>query len=94
MFEQDSNKNFERTYGWAWLLKLMLELEKNPLDEQKGWSTTLQPLADKILQNYNDFLLALVYAVRTGEHPNTAFGLIFAYDYALSKLDLFLLEKE
>jgi len=63
-------------------LKLHQELRRNPLDAEKGWSATLQPLADDIVAKYKGFLPSLVYPVRVGEHTNTAFGLIFAYDYA------------
>ena len=52
------------------------------MDAEKGWSATLQPLADDIVAKYKGFLPSLVYPVRVGEHTNTAFGLIFAYDYA------------
>ena len=52
------------------------------MDAEKGWSATLQPLADDLVAKYKDFLPSLVYPVRVGEHTNTAFGLIFAYDYA------------
>lgn len=47
MFEQDYNKAFERTYGWAWLLKLQTELRQSILDPVKKWSQNLQPLVDK-----------------------------------------------
>ena len=82
MFQDPNNSGFERTYGWAWLLKLQTELLQNPLDETKGWSKTLQPLVDQIVDNYKKFLPALVYPIRSGQHPNTAFGLIFALEYA------------
>ena len=55
------------------------------MDAEKGWSATLQPLADDIVAKYKGFLPSLVYPVRVGEHTNTAFGLIFAYDYAKCK---------
>ena len=42
----------------------------------------LQPLTDLIVQKYIDFLPKLNYPIRVGEHPNTAFGLSFAWDYA------------
>ncbi|MEM9930557.1 MAG: DUF2891 family protein, partial [Bacteroidota bacterium] len=42
----------------------------------------LQPLTTLIVERYLEFLPKLNYAIRTGEHPNTAFGLTFAYDYA------------
>jgi hypothetical protein len=84
-FSKDINASFERTYGWAWLLKLSAELHswQDPLGKQLA--TNLQPLADLIVARYNAFLPRLLYPVRVGEHSNTAFGLSFAYDYAVSR---------
>ena len=42
----------------------------------------LKPLSDIIAALYIDFLPRLVYPVRSGEHTNTAFGLIFALEYS------------
>jgi len=83
-FKRSTEKSYERTYGWAWLLKLDEELISwdDPLAQKLH--TNLQPLTDLIAQRYLDFLPKLNYAIRTGEHPNTAFGLAFAYDYALA----------
>ena len=75
--------SFERTYGWAWLLKLAEELHHWQDDPQaQVWSQVLQPLADLIVEKYLDFLPRLTYPIRVGEHANTAFGLSFAWDYA------------
>ena len=81
-FEGKHNKSYERTYGWAWLLKLAEELHtwQDPLAREL--EQNLQPLTDVIIQRYIDFLPKLKYPVRVGEHPNTAFGLSFAWDYA------------
>lgn len=81
-FNRETEKSYERTYGWAWLLKLAEELHtwNDPMARQL--ETNLQPLTDRIVQKYIDFLPKLNYPVRVGEHPNTAFGLSFAYDYA------------
>jgi hypothetical protein len=82
--EQPNRKSFERTYGWAWLLKLAQELhEWNDPDAQR-WSKNLSPLVQAIVDRYLDFLPKQNYAIRTGVHPNTAFGLSFALDYARS----------
>ncbi len=83
-FKQKQNKSWERTYGWAWLLKLAEELHswKTPLAHQL--EENLQPLAAFIAHRYIEFLPKLNYPIRVGEHPNTAFGLSFAYDYALA----------
>lgn len=78
----DYTKSFERTYGWAWLLKLAEELYTWEDPQSKIWLSNLQPLCDYIAQQYVDYLPKLVYPIRVGEHSNTAFGLSFAYDYA------------
>ena len=38
--------------------------------------------ADLISKAYRTFLPKQTYPIRTGVHPNTAFGLAFALDYA------------
>lgn len=77
------NKTFERTYGWAWLLKLQQELDTWDSKEGKEFAEILQPLTDVIAQRYVEYLPKLNYAIRVGEHSNTAFGMAFAYDYAV-----------
>jgi len=90
-FEADINKGFERTYGWAWLLKLAQALSewKDPNDAQLGQNlaSNLAPLTNHIVENYLTFLPKLVYPIRVGEHTNTAFGMAFAHDYAVALKD-------
>ncbi len=81
-FAQRGRQSFERTYGWAWLLKLAEELHGWNDADGKQWSKNIQPLADTIVARYLDFLPRQHYPIRTGVHPNTAFGLAFALDYA------------
>lgn len=83
-FEGKYNKSFERTYGWAWLLKLSEALNTWDDPMAQELALILQPLTDVIVTQYLDFLPKLVYPIRVGEHTNTAFGLTFAYDYAIS----------
>ena len=78
-----ASKSWERTYGWAWLLKLSEELLGWDDEDGRQWFAMLQPLTNSIIQRYLEFLPLQTYPVRTGVHPNTAFGLSFAYDYAL-----------
>lgn len=81
-FQREENASFERTYGWAWLLRLH--------GETYHWDDTLgrqihenmKPLADLIVESYLKFLPKLNFPIRNGEHTNTAFGLSAAYDYA------------
>jgi len=81
-FTRPGTQAFERTYGWAWTLKLAEELSRADTPEARRWRQHVQPLADSLTQRYLDFLPKQTYAIRTGLHPNTAFGLAFALDYA------------
>jgi len=76
------NKDFERTYGWAWLLKLDEALRESKSAETAEIHKNILPLVDLIAAKFIEFLDKLNYPIRAGEHPNTAFGLSFAYDYA------------
>jgi hypothetical protein len=83
-FNTAINKSYERTYGWAWLLKLAEALHVWDHPNAARYAKTLAPLSQKIVENYTDFLPKLIYPIRVGEHTNTAFGLSFAYDYAMA----------
>lgn len=75
-------KSYERTYGWAWLLKLDEELQKSQLPEAKIWRENMKPLTDTIVMNWKKYLPKQTYPNRTGVHPNSAFALGFAMDWA------------
>jgi len=81
-FNQPNRQSFERTYGWAWLLKLAEELHGWDDADARQWSQHLRPLVEVIVRRYREFLPKQTYPIRTGVHPNTAFGLAFALDYA------------
>lgn len=81
-FKQEGRASFERTYGWSWLLKLADELGATNDVEMKRWSRNLAPLVNTVVDKYLAFLPKQTYPIRTGVHPNTAFGLSFALDYA------------
>ncbi|MET2985301.1 DUF2891 domain-containing protein [Aureibaculum conchae] len=81
-FDGEHNKSYERTYGWAWLLKLAEELHTWDDETARTLENNLQPLTNLIVKKYLEFLPKLKYPIRVGEHTNTAFGLSFAYDYA------------
>ncbi|MFN3802951.1 DUF2891 domain-containing protein [Belliella pelovolcani] len=83
-FFQPQNSSFERTYGWAWVLKLAEELHLWQDPVARELEKNLQPLTDLMVKKYLDFLPKLIYPIRVGEHSNIAFGLSFAYDYALT----------
>lgn len=86
-FDGDLAKSWERTYGWAWLLKLDEELYIWNDPDAKKWHETLQPLVKTIVDLWTKFLPKQTYPNRTGVHPNTAFGLAFALDYARTMKD-------
>lgn len=81
-FNRPDTKAFERTYGWAWVLKLAEELRMATSPDAKAWAAAMKPLADTLAARYLDFLPKQIYPIRTGLHPNTAFGIAFALDYA------------
>jgi hypothetical protein len=68
------NPDFERPYGWAWLLKLA--------EEAEPWRPALRPLTEVVEARYLEWLPKQTYPIRSGTHTNTAFGLAFALDYA------------
>lgn len=81
-FKSENNADYERTYGWAWLLKLSQELQTWDTDLGEELAGNLKPLSDLMVANFTEFLPKLIYPIRVGEHTNTAFALSFAYDYA------------
>jgi len=76
------SKTFERTYGWAWLLKLDEELRTWGDPQGREWARNLEPLTNLIVELWSAYLPKQTYPNRTGVHPNTAFGLVFALDWA------------
>ncbi len=89
---QENRGSFVRTYGWAWLLKLVEELElgsRRDVDGDgddaarfSGWRDALAPLAAAFVGLYHEYLPRQRVPLRYGLHPNSAFGLTFAIDYA------------
>lgn len=74
--ERPASAGFERPYGWAWLLALHGEAERTP------WGAALEPLARAFADRFRAYLPKLTYAIRSGGHFNTAFGLVLALDWA------------
>lgn len=81
-FETAYNENFERTYGWAWLFTLAKELKTWDDSQGQQWLANLMPLVEVLESKMIEFLPKLVYPIRSGEHPNTAFALSLTLDYA------------
>ena len=81
-FDEDHNRSFERMYGWAWLLRLAVELRTFDDPYARQWAQRLVPLEQRIVALTMDYLPRLDWPIRTGVHPNTAFALGQALDYA------------
>ena len=73
---------YERTYGWAWVLKLDQELYTWNDPNAKRWYAAMQPLTQQILKLWKAYLPKQTYPIRSGLHPNTAFGMAFALDWS------------
>jgi hypothetical protein len=74
-FRSPAGRTFERPYGWAWLLKLQVELAGTP------WEKAVAPLAAELAARLAQYLQA-PYPVRAGSHGNSAFACVLALDYA------------
>lgn len=69
---------YERPYGWAWALVLTAAARESRHAHAVVWVEALAPLAAVIEENLLAWLPKLAYPVRTGQHDNTAFGLLLA----------------
>ena len=73
----------ERPYGWGWALSLIHELAGWAGDEDAGrWAAAMEPLATVLTDSYLEWLPKETYPVRSGLHPNSAFGLSRALPFA------------
>jgi hypothetical protein len=81
-FNRPGAQSFERPYGWAWLLKLAEALHGWDDRDGMAWAQDLRPLVETLVSRYLSYFPKQTYPVRTGVHPNTAFALGFAVDYA------------
>jgi len=79
--------DFEKPYGYGWLLKLYGELKTWDDPEGKRASAALEPMATWFAKAFGDYLKSLNYPVRVGLHPNTALDMGFALDYTANTHD-------
>lgn len=75
------NPTFERMYGWAWALRLGLELRTWDDPQGREWSRRFRPVETAIVANARQYLAKLDWPVRCGFHPETAFPLAQMLDY-------------
>ena len=90
--DNDFTKTFERTYGWAWLMKLYSELETWEDSEGQKWADNMRPLVQLLSQKTIEYLKILTSPLRPGTHVNTAFSFSLMYDYAVTSNDIDLLK--
>lgn len=83
-FNDSLSTSFERTYGWAWLFKLVDEIHSWDHPKARILEENLAPLTNLIAERCIEFLPKLHYPIRVGTHTNTAFALCMIYDYAVS----------
>jgi hypothetical protein len=79
---QGPGADFEKPYGYTWLLKLYGETKTWDDPDGKRVATGMEPLAKWMADQYVLYLQSLDYPVRVGLHPNTALTMGFALDYA------------
>jgi hypothetical protein len=80
--------DFEKPYGYTWLLKLYGELKSWDDPDGKKDTAQLEPLAKWMAEQYIKYLQSLDYPIRVGLHPNTALTMGFALDYTTQAHDV------
>lgn len=81
-FRNDTNKSFERMYGWAWMLQLARELHTWDDADAQTWRQNIRPMEDIILERAFAYLPQLSFPIRVGTHTDTGFALGMELDYA------------
>lgn len=78
----EGRASFERPYGLAWLLQLVVELREWDDAEGRELAANMVPLEQAALQRLKGWLPKLAHPVRIGEHAQTAFAMGLMLDYA------------
>ena len=81
-FARDEHKSFERMYGWAWFLRLTMELDGWDDADARRWREHLRPLERVLLKRIDAYLPLLSYPIRVGQHTDSGFALGQLLDYA------------
>lgn len=74
-FNEKYNLTYERTYGWAWLMRLQAELLMSNDAKSAKRAEKLAPLVKIIRDRTILFFNKLPSAIRPGTHANTAFSM-------------------
>lgn len=81
-YTAEGRASFERPYGIAWYLQLVVELQESEDPQLQAWREILRPLEDAIVEKTRAWLPNLSYPVRLGTHNQTAFAFGLMLDYA------------
>jgi hypothetical protein len=73
---------FERPYGLAWLLQLALELRQGDDADARRMAETLAPMESLAAERLLVWMGKLGFAIRSGEHSQSAFAFGLAWDWA------------
>lgn len=79
--DRPSARGFERPYGWGWLMYLHHEAARH----DAAWGERLEPLARAFATRLRDYLAILSYPITVGTHFNTAFALVLARRWAITR---------
>ena len=77
-----ANPSFERMYGWAWALRLGIELRALADERGKNWAENYRPVEEAIVAHAKAYLPKLDWPVRCGFHPESSFPLSQMIDWA------------
>lgn len=86
-FRTPHNATFERTYGWAWYLRLAGELARLDHPRAAAWRAALAPLTAHLRDASITYFDKLPKPVRHGVHANTAFAMDHMLGYARAVQD-------
>jgi hypothetical protein len=81
--QRQDRLSFERPYGLAWLLALGAELRTWDDPRAREWAQALGPIEAQAVANLTRWLPDLTYAIRVGEHDQTAFAFGLIWDWTL-----------
>jgi Protein of unknown function (DUF2891) len=79
--------DYEKPYGYAWLLKLDGALKSWDDPEGRRAAAVMEPMTAWFAKAFATYLNSLNYPIRIGLHPNTALDMGFALDYTTAAHD-------
>jgi len=82
---QNAHPGFERPYGWAWALRLSEEIHRSSFPEAKSWAKAIAPFESRMEALMLGYLREGEAPNRKGQHYNTAYALVHAWDYAIAR---------